>query len=83
MYGAFHILYACNKDIVGVTSKDKKKQKERYSGKKKRHAVKNTIVSDGKTNEIVFLGDTKSGKVHDKKLAEDDEKPYPEGRFIG
>ncbi len=47
--------------------KDKDKQKEYYSGKKKRHTVKNTILVQPVNQRILHLGQTKPGKVHDKK----------------
>jgi hypothetical protein len=43
---------------------DDAKQKDLYSGKKKRHTVKNTIMSTV-TKWIVFVGDTFSGHEHD------------------
>lgn len=39
-------------------------QKEKYSGKKKRHTVKNTIISTVK-KQILFLGYTVAGSIHD------------------
>lgn len=44
--------------------KDKDKQKENYSGKKKRHTKKNTIISD-EDKQIRYLGPTVEGKKHD------------------
>lgn len=41
----------------------KNKQKERYSGKKKKHTQKNIIVAS-KKKEILFLGPTVQGRVH-------------------
>lgn len=46
---------------------DNSKQKKHYSGKRKRHTVKNTIVSDSK-RRILFLGRTKPGSQHDYKM---------------
>ena len=43
---------------------DKKKQKEKYSGKKKRHTCKNTIISTTK-KEIIYMSDSSPGKEHD------------------
>ena len=56
--------------------KDEKRQKSHYSGKKKRHTIKNTVICDSK-RRIVFLGDTVEGKRHDKQVAEDDAPPFP------
>ena len=47
--------------------KNAKKQKEKYSGKKKRHTVKNLVVSDRK-KRILYLSPTVSGKTHDLSL---------------
>lgn len=45
-------------------SKDKKKQKENYSGKKKRHTKKNIVITIRK-KRVGFLGKTVSGKEND------------------
>lgn len=47
--------------------KNSKKQTKYYSGKKKRHTVKNIVFSD-ENKKIILLTSTKSGKNHDKKL---------------
>lgn len=44
--------------------KDKKKQRERYSGKKKRHTQKN-LVGVSSSKKILFLGKTHEGREHD------------------
>ena len=58
--------------------KDKAKQKNNYSGKKKRHTVKNIVIT-GKNKRIGFLGKTVGGKEHDftilKKQASPDHMP--------
>jgi len=61
---------------------DKVRQKTHYSGKKKRHTVKNSVVADSR-RRIVFLGRTAEGKRHDKKLAEDDAPPFPASSRAG
>jgi hypothetical protein len=43
------------------------RQQARYSGKKKRHTVKNIIGNDA-TKRIVLLGETQGGRVHDYLL---------------
>ena len=50
-------------------SKDSKKQKKEYSGKKKAHTRKNTIICDEK-KRIILVSPTKAGKIHDKKQLE-------------
>ena len=48
---------------------------------KKRHTVKNTLVTD-KHQEVVFLGDTETGKIHDKRLLEEDDITFPKGTIL-
>jgi hypothetical protein len=45
-------------------------QKNFYSGKKKTHTIKNLLLTTS-LGLILFLSQTVSGKVHDKKLAEE------------
>jgi hypothetical protein len=52
--------------------KSKDKQKSRYSGKKKRHSVKNIVITHPRNNAILFLGKTQDGKVQDKRCMEDE-----------
>jgi len=47
--------------------KNKQKQKKCYSGKKKRHGSKNTVISDEK-NKILYVGSTVLGSTHDYKM---------------
>lgn len=54
--------------------KNKDKQKNNYSGKKKRHTVKNIIIAD-KNKRIGFLGKTSNGKEHDFTLLKDQSPP--------
>lgn len=58
--------------------KDKDKQKENYSGKKKKHTRKNIVITD-KKKRIGFLSKTEGGKNHDftmlKKHASPDNMP--------
>lgn len=58
--------------------KDKDDQTTYYSGKKKRHTIKNIVVStpDGR---IIFLSFTCEGKKHDKKAADEADYELPEG----
>lgn len=61
-------------------SKKYQKQKEDYSGKKKRHTKKNLVVSDSRLGYIHFLGATQPGSKHDKTMA-DEEKLHADSRF--
>lgn len=49
--------------------KKKKSQQKAYSGKKKAHTRKNIVVTD-KKRRILVLTKTKSGRRHDKRLAD-------------
>lgn len=53
--------------------KDNEKQKKQYSGKKKRHTRKNIILTNPETTEVLFLGTTQDGTMHDKKALDDEE----------
>ena len=44
-------------------------QKDMYSGKKKRHTVKNAVITT-MTGIILFVSQTVSGKTHDKNMAD-------------
>ncbi len=57
--------------------KDKEKQRQRYSGKKKRHTVKNNVITDKRTRKIKVLSPTVEGKKHDKKLADEQDISFP------
>jgi hypothetical protein len=59
--------------------KDKEKQRQHYSGKKKRHTVKNNVISDKRTRKIKALSPTCAGKKHDKKLADEQDLTFPPG----
>lgn len=49
--------------------RDERAQKENYSGKKKKHTVKNAVISTLACS-ILFLSPTVSAKTHDKKMAD-------------
>ena len=61
---------------------DAERQTACYSGKKKRHTLKNTVVTDATGRKIVFLGATTAGSRHDKRLAEEDAPPFPPGSRV-
>jgi len=58
---------------------DPQRQKANYSGKKKRHTVKNNVLSDKTTGKIKGLSPTVEGKRHDKKLADEQDWSFPSG----
>ena len=62
--------------------KDAEKQKRYYSGKKKRHTVKNLYISDKETKRIHALSPTYEGKRHDKSIADAQQYHFPEGSTL-
>jgi hypothetical protein len=48
---------------------DSEQQKEKYSGKKKKHTVKNAVITSA-TCAILFVSQTFSGHIHDKTIAD-------------
>ena len=58
--------------------KDKDKQKDYYSGKKKTHSVTNVIINERK-GKVVYLSGTYEGKKHDKKIADEEDYQFPKG----
>jgi hypothetical protein len=50
--------------------RDADKQVEMYSGKKKRHTIKNNVVGD-MTQKVVLLTASCEGKRHDKRIADE------------
>jgi len=54
--------------------KDKEKQKQNYSGKKKRHTRKNLVLTD-KKKRVGFLSKTIEGKKHDFAILKEDVPP--------
>lgn len=57
--------------------KNNRLQKKYYSGKKKRHTVKNTMISDTK-RRVIFLGHTFKGSLHDYNIFK---KELPPSQF--
>lgn len=62
--------------------KDGQQQKAKYSGKKKRHTVKNNVITEKRTGKIKGLSPTVDGKVHDKKLADEQALRFPENSTL-
>lgn len=56
--------------------KDSLLQKQYYSGMKKCHTVKNQIMVSPQTRRILAVSPTFEGKLHDKKLLEEDKNIY-------
>ena len=57
--------------------KDKARQREYYSGKKKRHTVKNVTIGERRTRKIKALSRTRPGKTSDKRTADDEDYHFP------
>jgi len=57
--------------------KDKQRQREFYSGKKKRHTVKNVTIGDRRTRKIKALSRTRPGKTNDKRVADEEDYHFP------
>jgi hypothetical protein len=60
--------------------KDQGRQKRRYSGKNKRHGVKNLIVTC--RGQVKGLSRTAGGSLHDKKLADQTRWRWPRGGML-
>jgi hypothetical protein len=66
--------------------KDLKKQQHYYSGKKKRHTVKNQIAINPYTKRILTVSLTVEGKMHDKRLSQTDPtllRAPPKAKVLG
>ena len=58
--------------------KNGEQQQAKYSGKKKAHTVKNNLITEKKTGKIKGLSPTVDGKIHDKKLADEQNWIFPD-----
>jgi hypothetical protein len=62
--------------IVDATERSIQRPKENqefyYSGKKKKHTIKNQLLVNPHTKRIIAISKTVEGKRHDKQLCEDD-----------
>jgi len=59
--------------------KDSAKPKQGYSGQKKRHRIKNTVISNQSGGNILFVGKSHPGCSQDKKMANEDIPIFPTG----
>lgn len=57
-------------------------EKQKYSGKKKAHTVKNDIVVDVTSRHLEYLSQTVEGKQHDKKILDEQEISFPPNSSI-
>ena len=60
---------------------DTDKQKGFYSGKQKTHSVKNLIINE-RGGKVLYLSHTHPGKKHDKKIADEEDYPFPIGSTL-
>lgn len=60
---------------------DEEHQQECFSGKKKRHCLKNNVLSS-MDKRILWLSETYFGSVHDKKICDEQPLNLPLGIFI-
>jgi transposase, IS4 family len=60
---------------------DKVDRELHYSGKKKRHTLKNVLLIDS-FGSIHFLSDTYEGRVHDKCIADEARYTLPTGSML-
>ncbi len=58
---------------------DPQAQSAYYSGKKKKHTVKNNLIAGVKDRLVKYLGQTHEGKKHDKKICDEEQPTYPDG----
>ncbi len=59
--------------------KNREKQAQHYTGRKKAHTDKNVVVVERSTRQVAFLSATYPGSVHDKTVAEQEVIRYPRG----
>ena len=76
MAGMLEVCPDLSEFIIDATERSvqrpKKNQEFYYSGKKKKHTVKNQIIVHPHTRRILAVSKTVEGKRHDKQLCEDD-----------
>ena len=60
---------------------DAEVQKEYYDGKHKRHTVKNHLIIN-EEREILYISPLYEGKVHDKKLVDEEQITFPENTLV-
>lgn len=62
--------------------KEKDQQKQYYSGKKKRHTVKNNVIVTLHGRHVKYLSGTYEGKKHDKKICDEEQPTFPDGSTL-
>ena len=77
--GEHYFIDGSDRDIQRPQNNEE--QEEKYSGKQHRHTIKNTCISNEKS-EILYLGDTFAGQVHDKKMVDEEMITFPDNSFL-
>jgi DDE superfamily endonuclease/Helix-turn-helix of DDE superfamily endonuclease len=62
--------------------RDSQRRQDDSSGKKKRHAKKNIVLTDKPSGKILGLGPTHAGSRHDKACVDDDGYVFPPGSTL-
>ena len=62
--------------------KSPEKQALHYSGKKKIHADKNVVIVSRRSKRVGYLSPTYAGKVHDKKVVDQEQIVYPRATIL-
>jgi hypothetical protein len=73
--GAAFIIDGTERPIRRPQSSER--QRSHYSGKKKRHTVKNVVITDKASRKVKALSATAAGKTHDKRLADEQQLVFP------
>src|SRR5205085_79529 len=62
--------------------KNPEKQALFYSGRKKKHCDKNVVIVNTRGQRIDYLSRTYPGKMHDKRIADEEGISYPPGATL-
>ena len=62
--------------------KDSAKPKQGHSGQKKRHRIKNTVLSNQSGGNILFVGKSHPGCSHHKKMSNEEIPIFPTGSLL-
>jgi hypothetical protein len=61
---------------------DPRRQQDYSSGTKKRHTVKNMVITDKRTKKIKAVSRTRPGRTHDKTATDDEAYQFPAGSTL-
>jgi len=57
-------------------------QRDYYSGKKKAHTLKNNLIVNADSQQVVYLSQTVPGKTHDKKICDQEAYTFPANAIL-